>query len=116
MLRFSEHYIADVLTAQSRASLQKARPRSVVGQPPASRTSVARAQRSSSCRREEPAPLFSGSGPRRRTQLSAERSGGLLAYEYRTRAISGFYGGMVVPRDSPFESCATARRLLDRVA
>ena len=50
--------------------------------------------------------------------LSANELAGLLAYQYRdTRHFPAFYGGMVVPRDAPFDFLRSGTPdWLDRVA
>src|SRR5262245_63019033 len=67
---------------------------------------------------ETPAPIFSGSGLTPENLISANELASLLAYQYRdTRRFPAFYGGMVVPRDAPFQFLRTGTPdWLDRVA
>ena len=119
MLRFSNNYIADVLTLNLAASVQNAPPADLSSASRLLSDFVARAQRSSRLpAAKNPAPLFSGSGLTPENQLSASDLVSLLAYEYRdSRRFPAFYGGMVVPRDSPFEFLRNGSTdWLDRVA
>jgi D-alanyl-D-alanine carboxypeptidase/D-alanyl-D-alanine-endopeptidase (penicillin-binding protein 4) len=119
MLRFSNNYIADVLTLNLAAE--------VSGQPPAQLSSaggilsdfVTRAQRSMQLVKAiTPPSLFSGSGLTPENLLSASDLVALLAYQYRdARRFPAFYGGLTVPRDAPFQFLRNGSAAwLDRVA
>ena len=119
MMRFSNNYIADVLTLNLAAEL--------TGQPPAQLSTagglltdfVSRAQRSVQITKIETAPsLFSGSGLTPENLLSASDLVGLLAYQYRdSRRFPAFYGALTVPRDAPFQFLRNGSPAwLDRVA
>ncbi|HEU4627689.1 MAG TPA: D-alanyl-D-alanine carboxypeptidase/D-alanyl-D-alanine-endopeptidase [Steroidobacteraceae bacterium] len=119
MLRFSNNYIADVLTLNLAAER--------AGQPPARLSSagtvladfVSRAQRSVRFAALETAPsILSGSGLTPENLLSANDLVALLAYQYRdSRHFPAFYGGLTVPRDAPFQFLRNGSpEWLDRVA
>jgi D-alanyl-D-alanine carboxypeptidase/D-alanyl-D-alanine-endopeptidase (penicillin-binding protein 4) len=119
MLRFSNNYIADVLTLNLAAELS--------GQPPTQLSAasavladfVMRAQRSVQLAKPETPPaIFSGSGLTPENLISANDLVGLLAYQYRdSRRFPAFYGGLTVPRDAPFQFLRTGSPAwLDRVA
>ena len=102
MLRFSNNYIADVLTLTMAAE---------TGNKPASLSDAARTLTSFMVRTQgkqrqkglTPPLLMSGSGLTPENELSANDLVRLLAYEYHdTRNFGSFYGGLVVPRQSPF--------------
>jgi D-alanyl-D-alanine carboxypeptidase/D-alanyl-D-alanine-endopeptidase (penicillin-binding protein 4) len=118
MLRFSNNYIADVLTLDLAADTYTQPPGQLSTAGRVLSDFVARAQRGA--RRAAPAapPLFSGSGLTPENQLSANDLVGLLAYQYHdTRHFPAFYGGLVVPRDAPFAFLRTGSPAwLDRVA
>jgi D-alanyl-D-alanine carboxypeptidase/D-alanyl-D-alanine-endopeptidase (penicillin-binding protein 4) len=67
---------------------------------------------------ETPTPFFSGSGLTTENLISANELASLLAHQYRdTRRFPAFYGGLVVPRDAPFQFLRTGTAgWLDRVA
>ena len=119
MLRFSNNYIADVLTLNLAAELS--------GQPPAQLSTagnvlvdfVTRAQRAVQIGKSETPPaIFSGSGLTPENLLSANDLVSLLAYQYRdSRRFPAFYGGLTVPRDAPFQFLRNGSPAwLDRVA
>jgi D-alanyl-D-alanine carboxypeptidase/D-alanyl-D-alanine-endopeptidase (penicillin-binding protein 4) len=119
MLRFSNNYIADVLTLNLAAELS--------GQAPAQLSTasnvlvdfVTRAQRSVQLAKPETPPsIFSGSGLTPENLLSANDLVGLLASQYQdSRRFPAFYGGLTVPRDAPFQFLRTGSAAwLDRVA
>ncbi len=102
MLRFSNNYIADVLTLTMAAE---------TGEKPASLSDAARTLTSFMVRTQgkrkhkniSPPLLLSGSGLTPENELSANDLVRLLAYEYHdTRNFGSFYSGLVVPRQSPF--------------
>lgn len=118
MLRFSNNYIADVLTMDMAASVDD--------QPPQALASAGRllsefVQRVDA--RYRPAslvapPIYSGSGLTTDNRLSADDLVRLLAYQYHdARRFPAFYGGLVVPRDAPFGFLRQGGEAwLDRVA
>jgi D-alanyl-D-alanine carboxypeptidase/D-alanyl-D-alanine-endopeptidase (penicillin-binding protein 4) len=119
MLRFSNNYIADVLTLNLAADLS--------GQPPVQLSTagsvlvdfVTRTQRAVQIAKPETPPsIFSGSGLTPENLLSANDLVGLLAYQYRdSRRFPAFYGGLTVPRDAPFAFLRNGSAAwLDRVA
>lgn len=111
MLRFSNNYIADVLTLDLAATIDK--------QPPTQLSAASRALAEfvTPARRTAP-PLFSGSGLTPENQLSAGDLVGLLGQQYRdARHFPAFYGALVVPRDAPFVFLRNGSAAwLDRVA
>jgi len=119
MLRFSNNYIADVLTLNLAASVQKVPPTDLSSASRVLSDFLLRAQRSGQLPvPKSPPVLLSGSGLTPENRLSASDLVSLLAYEYRdSRRFPAFYGGMVVPRDSPFEFLRDGSTdWLDRVA
>jgi serine-type D-Ala-D-Ala carboxypeptidase/endopeptidase (penicillin-binding protein 4) len=117
MLRFSNNYIADVLTLDL-ASDGAAHPPTELS----SATSVlaaflARIPGITASLPEAPV-LRSGSGLTTENRLSARDLVLLLAHEYRdTRRFPAFYGALVVPRDAPFDFLRSGSDAwLDRVA
>ena len=104
MLRYSNNYIADLLTL----NLGAAR----LPQPPTQLGDAAKALAAFVASTREPASkgapatapaLFSGSGLTPENELSADDLIGLLAHQYRdTRNFPAFYGALVVPRQAPF--------------
>ena len=103
MLRFSNNYIADVLTMDMAASVDDHPPQALAS---AGRLLSDFVQRVEA--RERPAslvapPIYSGSGLTTDNRLSADDLVRILAYEYHdARRFPAFYGGLVVPRDAPF--------------
>lgn len=114
MLRFSNNYIADMLTLNLAAARA---PKATLQLADAARSLsdfVARVGKSE----KGPPPLFSGSGLTPENELSADDLVGLLAAQYRnTRKFPAFYGGLVVPREAPFAFLRVGSPAwLDRVA
>ena len=103
MLRFSNNYIADVLTMDMAASVDDHPPDALASAGRLLSQFVQRVQA-----RDRPAspvapPIYSGSGLTTDNRLSANDLVRLLAYEYHdARRFPAFYGGLVVPRDAPF--------------
>ncbi|MGH8319432.1 MAG: D-alanyl-D-alanine carboxypeptidase/D-alanyl-D-alanine endopeptidase [Steroidobacteraceae bacterium] len=103
MLRFSNNYIADVLTMDMAASVDDHPPDALASAGRLLSDFVERVQV-----RDRPAslaapPLYSGSGLTTDNRLSANDLVRLLEYEYHdARRFPAFYGGLVVPRDAPF--------------
>jgi serine-type D-Ala-D-Ala carboxypeptidase/endopeptidase (penicillin-binding protein 4) len=119
MLRFSNNYIADVLTLNLAASVQDQPPADLAAASSLLSQFVVRAQGATKLPPPKiPAPLFSGSGLTPENRLSAGDLVGLLAYQYRdSRRFPAFYGGLVVPRDAPFQFLRDGSPAwLDRVA
>jgi len=116
MLRYSNNYIADVLTLDLAADTS-----------PTQLTELARAGKALSSfvaytgSRQGHAPpptLLSGSGLTPENALSAQDFISLLTYMYRDpRNFPAFYGGLVVPRQAPFAFLrGGSPAWLDRVA
>ena len=103
MLRFSNNYIADVLTMDMAASVDDHPPQALAAAGRLLSDFVQRVQA-----RDRPAslvapPIYSGSGLTTDNRLSANDLVRLLAYQYHDpRRFPAFYGGLVVPRDAPF--------------
>ncbi len=103
MLRYSNNYIADVLTMDMAASVDDHPPEALASAGRLLSDFVERVQA-----RDRPAslvapPIYSGSGLTTDNRLSANDLVRLLAYEYHdARRFPAFYGGLVVPRDAPF--------------
>lgn len=119
MLRFSNNYIADVLTLNLAAATSSPPPVDLSGAASVLSQFVLRAQRAAQIVKESSAPpLFSGSGLTPENRLSANDLVSLLAHQYRdARRFPAFYGGLVVPRDAPFQFLRTGSPAwLDRVA
>ena len=119
MLRFSNNYIADVLTLNLAASLKNEPPTDLSSASAILSDFIQRTQRTAKLSTPRtPAPIYSGSGLTPENLISANELAGLLAYQYRdTRRFPAFYGGMVVPRDAPFQFLRTGTPdWLDRVA
>ena len=103
MLRFSNNYIADVLTLTLAADLDKTPPKSLAEASKKLSSFVTRTHvRDKKGALPEPL-LASGSGLTPENELSADDLVHLLLYQYRdTPTFGSFYGGLVVPRQSPF--------------
>jgi D-alanyl-D-alanine carboxypeptidase/D-alanyl-D-alanine-endopeptidase (penicillin-binding protein 4) len=118
MLRFSNNYIADVLTLDIAAVANGKVPASLADSGGALSSYVSRVQKNG--RRALPTvpPLFSGSGLTPENLISADELVGLLSSQYyNTRNFPAFYGGLVVPRQAPFAFLRTGSSAwLDRVA
>jgi D-alanyl-D-alanine carboxypeptidase/D-alanyl-D-alanine-endopeptidase (penicillin-binding protein 4) len=118
MLRFSNNYIADVLTMDMAASVDDHPPQALAAAGRLLSDFVERVQA-----RDRPAsrvapPIYSGSGLTTDNRLSANDLVRLLAYQYHDpRRFPAFYGGLVVPRDAPFVFLRQGGEAwLDRVA
>jgi D-alanyl-D-alanine carboxypeptidase/D-alanyl-D-alanine-endopeptidase (penicillin-binding protein 4) len=117
MLRFSNNYIADVLTMDLATDM--------MGSPPADLLSAAQVLSqfmsrlpANSISPTQPPPLYSGSGLTVENRLSANDLTAVLAYQYHNAAhFPAFYGGFTVPREAPFEFMRRGGDAwLDRVA
>jgi serine-type D-Ala-D-Ala carboxypeptidase/endopeptidase (penicillin-binding protein 4) len=118
MLRYSNNYIADVLTMDMAASVDDHPPQALASAGRLLSDFVERVQA-----RDRPAsrvapPIYSGSGLTTDNRLSADDLVRLLAYQYHdARHFPAFYGGLVVPRDAPFVFLRQGDEAwLDRVA
>jgi serine-type D-Ala-D-Ala carboxypeptidase/endopeptidase (penicillin-binding protein 4) len=96
MLRYSNNYIADVLTLDLAAE--------VSGGSPTQLAAAATGLSDFVAKLGSPTPvLHSGSGLTPENLLSAHDLVAVLAHAYRdTRRFPAYYGGLVVPRDAPF--------------
>ncbi len=96
MLRFSNNYIADVLTLDLAAE--------VSGSSPTQLAVAATGLSDFLAKLGSPPPVLrSGSGLTPENLLSAQDLVTVLAHAYRdTRRFPAYYGGLVVPRDAPF--------------
>jgi serine-type D-Ala-D-Ala carboxypeptidase/endopeptidase (penicillin-binding protein 4) len=118
MLRFSNNYIADVLTMDLAASMTGAAPPNLPAATQVLTQFMARVQHATPLAERELPLLLSGSGLTTENRLSASDLTALLDYEYRNTAhFPAFYGSLTVPRDAPFEFMRVgADAWLDRVA
>jgi serine-type D-Ala-D-Ala carboxypeptidase/endopeptidase (penicillin-binding protein 4) len=113
MLRYSNNYIADVLTLDVAAEMGTT-PTSLAGAGSVLESYVGElGQKGAS-----PPLLHSGSGLTPENLLSADDLISVLAHAYRdTRRFPTYYGGLVVPRDAPFAFLREgSEEWLDRVA
>ncbi|HTB65761.1 MAG TPA: D-alanyl-D-alanine carboxypeptidase/D-alanyl-D-alanine-endopeptidase [Steroidobacteraceae bacterium] len=114
MLRYSNNYIADVLTLDLAAEMS--------GSAPAQLSSAATVLSDFLAGLETPAAptmlLHSGSGLTPENLLSANDLVTVLAHAYReTRRFPTYYAGLVVPRDAPFGFLREGKDAwLDRIA
>ncbi|MDE2148254.1 MAG: D-alanyl-D-alanine carboxypeptidase/D-alanyl-D-alanine-endopeptidase [Gammaproteobacteria bacterium] len=116
MLRYSNNYIADVLTLDLAAATLHPAPAQLAQAGQALSSFVAYTRRGG---RDPPLPsLYSGSGLTPESQMSADDLVDLLRHEYLdTRDFPVFYGSLVVPRQAPFAFLRRGSRAwLDRVA
>ena len=118
MLRFSNNYIADVLTMDMAASIDDHPPQALASAGRLLSDFVERVEARDRPASAVPPPIYSGSGLTTDNRLSADDLVRLLAYEYRDpRHFPAFYGGLVVPRDAPFVFLRQGDEAwLDRVA
>jgi D-alanyl-D-alanine carboxypeptidase/D-alanyl-D-alanine-endopeptidase (penicillin-binding protein 4) len=118
MLRFSNNYIADVLTMDMAASIDDHPPQALASAGRLLSDFVERVEARDRPASPVPPPIYSGSGLTTDNRLSADDLVRLLAYEYRDpRHFPAFYGGLVVPRDAPFVFLRQGDEAwLDRVA
>lgn len=118
MLRFSNNYIADVLTLNIAASTGDS-PANLAEAGTALSNYVARVQKGGKRPvKLSPPRLWSGSGLTPENEISADELTTLLANQYyNTRNFPAFYGGLVVPRQAPFAFLRMGSAAwLDRVA
>jgi len=118
MLRFSNNYIADVLTMDMAASVDDHPPQALASAGRLLSDFVERVEAHDRPATRVPPPLYSGSGLTTDNRLSADDLVRLLAYQYHdARRFPAFYGGLVVPRDAPFVFLRQGDEAwLDRVA
>jgi D-alanyl-D-alanine carboxypeptidase/D-alanyl-D-alanine-endopeptidase (penicillin-binding protein 4) len=118
MLRFSNNYIADVLTFDLAADMTGKSPAGLADASKGLSEFVQRALRAQSRTHESAPLLLSGSGLTPENELSAHDLVALLAYQYHdSRYFPAFYGGLTVPRQAPFGFLRQGSEAwLDRVA
>jgi len=117
MLRFSNNYVADMLTLNLAAAQRDQAPSQLSDAAKSLSDYMVRIKAGKGGKSTPPA-LFSGSGLTPENELSAEDLTTLLAAQYRnTRNFPAFYGGLVVPRQAPFQFLRVGSPAwLDRVA
>jgi D-alanyl-D-alanine carboxypeptidase/D-alanyl-D-alanine-endopeptidase (penicillin-binding protein 4) len=119
MLRYSNNYIADVLTLNLAATVNNAPPTELSTASVVLSNFIGRTQSLGKFSAlKTPTPIFSGSGLTPENLISANELVALLTHQYRdTRHFPAFYGALVVPRDAPFQFLRTGTPdWLDRVA
>jgi serine-type D-Ala-D-Ala carboxypeptidase/endopeptidase (penicillin-binding protein 4) len=118
MLRFSNNYIADVLTLDLAASSAGPPPQDLTAAADVLVQFMSRVQRAAGLADRQLPTLLSGSGLTIENRLSANDLTALLSYQYHdARHFPAFYGGLTVPRDAPFEFVRRGNSAwLDRVA
>jgi serine-type D-Ala-D-Ala carboxypeptidase/endopeptidase (penicillin-binding protein 4) len=118
MLRFSNNYIADVLTFDLAADMTGEAPAGLADASKGLSEFVLRALRAQSRAHASAPLLLSGSGLTPENELSAHDLVALLAYQYHdSRYFGAFYGGLTVPRQAPFGFLRQGGEAwLDRVA
>jgi serine-type D-Ala-D-Ala carboxypeptidase/endopeptidase (penicillin-binding protein 4) len=117
-LRFSNNYIADVLTLTMAAKVATPPPTTLAAAGAVLSRTIVQSRPENKRAAVTPPLLHSGSGLTPENLLSADDLVNLLAHEYRdTRNFGAFYGGLVVPRQAPFAFLRNgSHRWLDRVA
>jgi D-alanyl-D-alanine carboxypeptidase/D-alanyl-D-alanine-endopeptidase (penicillin-binding protein 4) len=118
MLRFSNNYIADVLTMDLAASNTSMSPPDLSSASQVLVQFMSRVSRGAQSTGQQSLALFSGSGLTVENRLSASDLNAVLAYQYHSPAhFPAFYGGLTVPREAPFEFMRRGGdSWLDRVA
>jgi D-alanyl-D-alanine carboxypeptidase/D-alanyl-D-alanine-endopeptidase (penicillin-binding protein 4) len=118
MLRFSNNYIADVLTMDLAASTNSAPPADLTAAASVLTHFMAGLPQAKLGSDTQPLQLLSGSGLTVENRLSATDLTAILTYQYRnTGHFPAFYGGLTVPREAPFDFMRRgADAWLDRVA
>jgi D-alanyl-D-alanine carboxypeptidase/D-alanyl-D-alanine-endopeptidase (penicillin-binding protein 4) len=118
MLRFSNNYIADVLTFDLAADMSGTAPAGLAEASKGLSEFVLRALRSENHGKASAPLLLSGSGLTPENELSAHDLVALLAYQYHdSRYFPAFYGSLTVPRQAPFGFLRQGTEAwLDRVA
>jgi D-alanyl-D-alanine carboxypeptidase/D-alanyl-D-alanine-endopeptidase (penicillin-binding protein 4) len=118
MLRFSNNYVADMLTLNLAAAQHEQAPARLADAARSLSDFVLRLKTGGQAAKATAPPLFSGSGLTPENELSADDLVTLLGAQYRnTRNFPAFYGGLVVPRQAPFGFLRVGSPAwLDRVA
>lgn len=117
MLRFSNNYIADVLTLNI-ATVGNQTPETLADAGTTLSNYIARVQKNGKRAKVSPPRIYSGSGLTPENEFSADELTAVLANQYyNTRNFPAFYGGLVVPRQAPFAFLRLGSAAwLDRVA
>jgi D-alanyl-D-alanine carboxypeptidase/D-alanyl-D-alanine-endopeptidase (penicillin-binding protein 4) len=118
MLRFSNNYIADVLTFDLAADMTGKAPTGLADASKGLSEFVQHALQAQGHTRVAAPLLLSGSGLTPENELSAHDLVALLAFQYHdSRHFPAFYGGLTVPRQAPFGFLRQGSEAwLDRVA
>jgi len=118
MLRFSNNYIADVLTFDLAADMTGKAPSGLADASKGLSEFVQHALQAQGRTRIAAPLLLSGSGLTPENELSAHDLVALLAFQYHdSRHFPAFYGGLTVPRQAPFGFLRQGSEAwLDRVA
>jgi len=118
MLRFSNNYVADMLTLNLAAVQREQAPTQLADAAHSLSDFIAHIEDAGKTDKVTPPALFSGSGLTPENELSATDLTRLLSAEYHnTRNFPAFYGGLVVPRQAPFQFLRVGSPAwLDRVA
>ncbi|HKY92933.1 MAG TPA: D-alanyl-D-alanine carboxypeptidase/D-alanyl-D-alanine-endopeptidase [Nevskiaceae bacterium] len=119
MLRYSNNYIADLITLDLAAALTPKPPTQLAEASTVLSDFLARSGASSGAKSDRGQPrLYSGSGLTPENELSASELVAMLDAQFRdARNFPAFYGGLVVPRQAPFAFLrGGSRDWLDRVA
>lgn len=118
MLRFSNNYIADVLTLDLAASRNRVAPLGLAEAGDVLSRFVVEAKQDRSNPEPSSPTMHSGSGLTPENLISSGELVSLLRYQYRdTLNFPAFYGGLVVPRQAPFRFLRQGNASwLDRVA
>lgn len=104
MLRFSNNYIADVLTMDLAAGTGSSPPPDLTTAAQALSQFMSGIPRGKASADTDRPQLFSGSGLTVENRLSADDLTSVLAYQYRnTSHFPAFYGGLTVPREAPYD-------------
>jgi D-alanyl-D-alanine carboxypeptidase/D-alanyl-D-alanine-endopeptidase (penicillin-binding protein 4) len=104
MLRFSNNYIADVLTMDLAASKASSAPIDLDAAAQVLTQFMSALPTAKSAAGQPPLQLFSGSGLTVGNRLSADDLTAVLSYQYRNSAhFPAFYGGLTVPREAPYD-------------
>ena len=104
MLRFSNNYIADVLTMDLAAGTRSNPPSDLATASQVLSQFIAGVPRAKATSDTGHPQLFSGSGLTVENRLSADDLTNVLAYQYRnTGHFPAFYGGLTVPREAPYD-------------
>lgn len=118
MLRFSNNYVADMLTLNLAAVQRAQAPAQLADAGHALSDFVLRLKTAGKSGSLTPPKLYSGSGLTPENELSAEDLITVLSAQYHnSRNFPAYYGGLVVPRQAPFAFLRVgSANWLDRVA